>query len=98
LFKRHVYWDMNQESDGEGECKGYTVKLNVEAFKGRCDLSHEGPAAKVEDCCVMCNAWRKKGCRGFTHMHNGCWLKTCSDVSEDQMLSVADATGGWLNS
>jgi len=96
LFQKYVYWDMTQESAGTGKCAGYILKDNVEAFKGRCDLSHEGPAKTPEDCCDICNRWSSKGCRGFTHIRAGCWLKTCSDVQESNILQVAGSTGGWL--
>lgn len=87
---------MHTESTGEGVCAGYTLKENVEAFKGRCDLSHEGPASTPQDCCKMCTDWANRGCKGFTHLHKGCWLKTCNDVAESNILAVADSTGGWL--
>ncbi|GMH87822.1 hypothetical protein TrST_g8529 [Triparma strigata] len=92
LFKLYVDWDIHAESSGEGDCKGYTIKENVEAFKGRCDLSHES-GGTVEECCTICN--NKGSCKGFTHIRSGCWLKSCGDVNPDQMLSVPGATGGW---
>jgi hypothetical protein len=95
LFKKYVYWDMATQSDGEGSCDGFNLKDNTEAFKGRCDLSHDADEGDgVEGCCRICKS--KHACRGFTHMRKGCWLKTCSDVDHSQMLSVPGATGGWL--
>ena len=92
LFSQYVYWDIHKESKGEGGCLGYTIKENVEAFKGRCDLSHES-GTTWESCCGTCN--RTPSCKAFTHIRSGCWLKTCSNVMESQMLAVPGATGGW---
>lgn len=75
-----------------GSCSGYTIKENVEAFKGSCDLSHES-GETFEKCCEICTS--NVNCKGFTHIRSGCWLKTCGDVKSSQMLSVPGATGGW---
>jgi len=95
MFRRYVYWDMNTEKAGEGACGGYTIKENVEAFKGRCDLDHVGDEGEgVEGCCTRCK--NKAGCKGFTHLRKGCWLKSCNDVDETMLLAVPGATGGWM--
>ena len=92
LFSLYVDWDIHLESAGVGACTGYTIKENVEAFKGRCDLSHEG-GETFEKCCELCTA--NGVCKGFTHIRSGCWLKTCGDVRQSQIMVVPGATGGW---
>jgi hypothetical protein len=94
LFRQFVDWDMHVEKVGEGACAGYTIKENIEAFKGRCDLSQDGTEGGWEGCCQMCT--EKPSCKGFTYLRKSCWLKTCNNVDEATVLAVPGATGGWL--
>jgi hypothetical protein len=98
LMKKFVDWEIHPESVGSGLCSGYTIKENTESFKGRCDLSHEGPASSYDQCCTICNSFRD--CVAFTHIRKGCFLKSCGineggGIQGGEALTVVGATGGW---
>ena len=83
-----------KEVPGQGACQGYTLQTGVDAFKGRCDLGREGPAATPEECCAICSS--KKTCRAFTHTRrNDCYLKNCGLGMSPDVLIFPGATSGY---
>ena len=71
-------------------CKNYDVKNDVDAFKGRCDLSISG-GAHPADCCVKCD--KTPGCGAWTLAGSVCYLKTCRGFSGG-LASMAGAVSG----
>ena len=59
LFSKYVDWvntaDPIEEFKQDPECKKYGYKLNVDLFKGICDLSMAGGATSPSSCCSKCS-------------------------------------------
>ena len=59
LFGKYVDWvntaDPVEEFKQSSECKKYGYKLDVDMFKGVCDLSMAGGATSPSSCCSKCN-------------------------------------------
>ncbi|KAJ1452843.1 hypothetical protein M885DRAFT_568237 [Pelagophyceae sp. CCMP2097] len=72
-------------------CQRYTVKPDLDLFKGKCDLRAAGGSSPAE-CCELCDS--ADGCRGWTHAGTLCYFKTCSTPVTN--IAIKGATSGYL--
>lgn len=79
----------------EPTCQLYDYKLDIDMFKGKCDLKMRGGAASAATCCDACSSIPH--CEAFTFYNGACFLKNCGRQGNGGVAqSLHGAISGYL--
>lgn len=98
LIARHVPFHLAEDKDGAGQCAGYKLLSDVDAFAGFGDMgAGPEPASSLDACCQVCTTKKTGGCKAFTFLPKPkqCWLKS-NNIPNRNGPPIPEAVSAWV--